>query len=59
MTAAIGFIGIEQQCTKANINSYVRFNYGSITILYTAGNIVRKIGAIDGIDINSEIFIGG
>src|SRR3954465_12208219 len=59
MTSARRFFFIKQQCTKAHIHSYIRRNCERITVFDASGNIVGKIGTIEGAEVNLEIFIGG
>src|SRR5437773_12087182 len=57
MAAPVASVSIEQQSTEPNVHSDVGLNDQGISILDTAGNIVRKIAAIDHVQVDLKIFI--
>ena len=58
MAAAFAAIAVKQQSTETNINTDVCGYLQPIAIFYIVGNIVRKIAAIEQVEVHFKILVG-
>ena len=54
MAASFAAVAVEQQGAESNIHPYISWYLQAIPVLYIVGNIVRKIAAIQSVDVYFE-----
>ena len=59
MAAAVAFFTVQQQQAKPNVYANVWLYDERVPVLYAAGNVVRHIAAVQKVQVNLEIFVGG